>query len=203
MRRIRAGEEDAWRECIEEYEGRLQAFVISRLRDRALAEDLVQDTFLGFLTALPNYNDDTPIESFLFAIAAHKITDTLRKQGRRPTLPLNAPDGSEPGTDPVARHRMASSIARSRERMGTEERVIADCLVELVRQWKSNQEFERLKVAELLFVKGFPNKQVAEVLAITEQAVANHKYFIVNKLKDAAKKSLPPDANLKQLGLET
>src|SRR5690606_732377 len=115
VRRIRAGEESAWSECIAEYEGRLQAFVRSRLRDSAVAEDLVQETFLGFLTALPNYDESTPIESFLFAICAHKITDTLRRMGRRPTLPLNAPDGSDPAWDLQGPGRVASSIARSRE----------------------------------------------------------------------------------------
>ena len=43
-----------------------------------------------------------------------------------------------------------------------------------------------MKCVELLFVKGLPNKQAAEQLGITEQDVANHKYFTVSKLKDAA-----------------
>ncbi|MFM8582426.1 MAG: RNA polymerase sigma factor, partial [Planctomycetaceae bacterium] len=85
--RIRAGDASAWQECIARFEGRLLAFVDSRLRDHAASEDVVQETFLGFLTALPNYHDDTPLESFLFAIAAHKLTDHLLRQGRRPALP--------------------------------------------------------------------------------------------------------------------
>jgi RNA polymerase sigma-70 factor, ECF subfamily len=184
--RIRSGEEQAWRECIAEYEGRLLAFVDSRLRDRALSEDVVQETFLGFLTALPNFDENTPIEAFLFAIAAHKLTDQLRKRGRRPTLPLLAGDSSNPMPEPDGRDRAASSIARSREGRSAEERRIADCLAELIRQWFERREFERLMCAELLFVKGLPNKEVAHVLNITEQAVANHKHFIVSKLKQAA-----------------
>src|SRR5690606_17002875 len=112
--RIRAGDAEAWRECIDRYEGRLLAFVVSRLGNRATAEDVVQETFVGFLTSLPNYDENTPLESFLFAIAAHKLTDVLRREGRRPTLPLLA---DETQSDPQipARSRVASSMARSRE----------------------------------------------------------------------------------------
>lgn len=184
--RIRAGEEQAWRDCIAEYEGRLLAFVDSRLRDRALAEDVVQETFLGFLRALTNFDENTPLEAFLFAIAAHKLTDQLRKLGRRPLLPLLADHPSHPAPEPAGRARAASSIARSREGRSKEETLITECLSRWIRQWFEKGEFERLMCAELLFVKGLPNKEVAKVLNLTEQAVANHKYFIVSKLKEAA-----------------
>ncbi|MGD9856187.1 MAG: RNA polymerase sigma factor, partial [Planctomycetaceae bacterium] len=126
--RIRAGEADAWQECIDRYEGRLLAFVVSRLGNRATAEDVVQETFVGFLTSLPNYDENTPLENFLFAIAAHKLTDVLRREGRRPALPLVADDTR--GSDPQipARSRVASSMARSRERKSAEESVVAECL---------------------------------------------------------------------------
>ena len=39
VQRIRAGEADAWQQCIDQYEGRLLAFVRTRLQDRAAAED--------------------------------------------------------------------------------------------------------------------------------------------------------------------
>ena len=75
--RIRAGEADAWQQCIDLYEGRLLAFARTRLQDRSAAEDIVQETFLGFLKALPNYDDRTPLESWLFSIAAHKLIDFM------------------------------------------------------------------------------------------------------------------------------
>lgn len=184
--RIRGGEEAAWQECIDRFERRLLAFVESRLRNRATAEDVVQDTFVGFLTALPNYDDETPIENFLFAIAAHKLTDVLRKQGRRPTLPLLTSESTGPSREPAGRARVASSLARSAERRTAEQNMIAHCLRELIAGWIERGEFERLKCMELLFVQGTPNKKAAEKLNISEQAVANHKHFVVTKLKEAA-----------------
>ncbi len=87
--RVRRAEPDAWDELIARFEGRILAFVESRLRNRSLAEDVVQETFIGFLTSLPNYDRSRPLESYLFSIAAHKLTDALRREGRRPTVPLS------------------------------------------------------------------------------------------------------------------
>lgn len=191
---VRRGEPAAWERLISRYEGRLLAFAESRLNDREAAEDVVQEAFLGFLTALPNYDDRTPLESFLFAIAAHKLTDALRRKGRRPALPLVVSDDSRATTSPVGRERKASSLARSAERRVIEERVLGDCLRGLIQSWYSRGEFERLQCIELLFVLGWPNKDVAARLGLSEQAVANHKSFVVGKLKDAASTARLRDA---------
>ncbi|REJ86569.1 MAG: RNA polymerase sigma factor [Planctomycetota bacterium] len=200
--RIRDGEADAWQECIDRFEGRLTAFVDSRLGNRTTAEDVVQETFLGFLTALPNFDDDTPIESFLFAIAAHKLTDVLRRQGRRPAL-TGVLANSEAGTvEPAGPARVASSLLRSDERKSREQEIIAGCLRDLIRDWMTRSEIERLQCLELLFVLGYPNKEAAARLGISEQAVANHKYFVVSKLKDAAKQARIADFDLSEFGVE-
>jgi RNA polymerase sigma-70 factor (ECF subfamily) len=198
--RIRRQEQDAWQECIDRYEGRLLAFADSRLRDRAAAEDVVQEAFLGFLTALPNYDDQTPLENFLFAIAAHKLTDVLRKMGRRPPLSPIVTDSST--NDPPARTRVASSLMRSNERQNHEQRIVAECLRDLVRQWIEHGDYERLRCIELLFVLGNANKDVAARLNISEQAVANHKHFVVQKLRDAAQRSVYGPLDTAVLGLE-
>ena len=184
--RIRQRDADAWQEVIARYEGRLFAFVDSRLRNRTASEDVVQETFVGFLISLPNYDDATPLETYLFSIAAHKLTDALRREGRRPALPLFLPDEDGKVNEPVGRGRKASSIARSREREVVEQQVLGECLRRLIAQWKERGELERLMCMELLFVLGWPNKTVAERLGISEQAVANHKHFVLSKLKEAA-----------------
>jgi RNA polymerase sigma-70 factor (ECF subfamily) len=180
---VRRGSEQAWQDLIARYEGRLFAFVDSRLRNRTAAEDIVQDTFLGFLVSLPNYDSATPLETYLFSIAAHKLTDALRRKGRRPTIPLLIQD------------------SQGRERRVAEEQVVAECMRSLIEGWKVSAELERLQCIELLFVLGWTNKAVAERLGITEQAVANHKHFVVAKLKEAAKKARLRDFNVADFGL--
>ena len=173
---------------IARFERRLLAFAVQRLNDRAAAEDVVQETFLGFLRSLPNYDPTTPVETFLFAIVSHKLKDVLRQRGRRPMLSAWDNQDSTVPFEPAGPARRASALARSAERHGAEDRLLTQTLRELVQSWYSRGEFERLACAELLFVMGWPNKQVAAELGISEQAVANHKQFVVQKLKAAGAK---------------
>src|SRR5579871_6183034 len=84
IQQIRDGDSRAWETLIARYEGRLLAFVQRRIRDRNASEDVVQETFVGFLNSLPNFDDNRELQTYLFTIASHKLTDHLRKQGRHP-----------------------------------------------------------------------------------------------------------------------
>lgn len=200
VKRIREGDQGAWRDCIARYEGRLLAFVNSRLRNRTTSEDVVQETFIGFLVGLPNYDERTPLESFLFSIAAHKLTDVLRRLRRRPVLPL-APLGEadSAAAEPASPVRQASSMARSHERRELQRQVLEEALRQLTRQWLDRGEFERLMCIELLFVLGWSNKVAAEHLGISEQTVANHKFYAVNKLREWIEKSRVHSVDLHDL----
>src|SRR6516164_5919168 len=85
--KIRQGDSQAWAGLIARFEGRLLAFVERRIRDRASSEDIVQETFVGFLNSLPNYDDQRELQTYLFTIASHKLTDHLRRSGRHPLHP--------------------------------------------------------------------------------------------------------------------
>ncbi len=189
IQRVRSGDAPAWRLLIERYEGRLLAFVDSRLRDRAASEDVVQETFIGFLTSLPHYDEKRDLEAYLFSIAAHKMTDHLRKQGRRPIDQFGSDDHGRPLEEVPGGDRPASSIARSGERRKAEERLLTEALGGLVREWLARGEFDRLRCLELLIVKGWANKDVAAYLGLTEQAVASYKFQTVARLKEMARRA--------------
>jgi len=181
--RIRSGEAEAWNELIGRFEGRLLAFVESRTRNRAAAEDVVQETFIGFLTSLPNYDVRRPLESYLFSIAAHKLTDYLRREGRRPTLPLVPGTSNASSWEPPGDARPASSILRSGERRRLEEDALTAAVSEQIGRWQKRGDWQKVRCAELLFVRGWANKEVAQRLGISEQAVANHKFEFLAKLR--------------------
>ena len=188
VNRIRHQESAAWEELIARFEGRLLAFVTSRLGDRTAAEDVVQETLIGFLVSLPNYDETTPLESWLFAIAAHKLTDALRRRGRRPAIPVAFTGSSAGITEPPGPARRASSLLRSRERHDEEHDRLAEALRSLTRTWIDRGDFERLECIELLFVLGWSNKAVADRLGISEQKVANHKHYVIGRLKRAVRR---------------
>lgn len=180
---IRTGKPEAWNNLIAQYEGRLLAFVESRLRRRAASEDVVQETFIGFLTSLPNYDARRPLESWLFTIAAHKLTDYLRREGRRPAIPLSSADGASGVWEPVGKARGASSIARSGERRLLEADALAEALDDQIAQWRARGDWEKIKCMELLFVAGYGNKEAAQALGLSEQQVANFKHDFLARLR--------------------
>src|SRR3954465_11678369 len=188
IEQIRAGQPDAWNTLIAQYEGRLLSFVDSRLRRRASSEDVVQETFIGFLTSLPNYDTRRPLESYLFSIAAHKLTDYLRREGRRPVLPLSSPSGSTGGSwDMPGGGRPASSIARSGERRDLEEDALAQGIAEQINHLRDKGDWEKVECMEMLFVRGAANKEVSTTLGITEQQVANFKFDFLDRLRKLVK----------------
>lgn len=187
VNRIRAGEAEAWNELIARFEGRLLAFVEGRLGRRTAGEDVVQETFLGFLNSLPNFEDSRPLESYLFSIAAHKLTDHLRREGRRPTLPLAGASSSNPW-EPPDRARPVSSIMRSGERRGLEEAAIVESLTEQIERLRSRGEWQKLSCLELLFVRVWANRDVALQLGMTEQTVANFKFEFLARLRTLIRK---------------
>src|SRR6478735_8288235 len=111
IERIRRGERDGCADVIDRYEGRLLAFVESRLGRRGPSEDIVQESFLGFLNSLPNYDGRRPLEGYLFSICAYKLTDHLRREGRRPAVPLAGSGDSSENWEIAGSSRQASSIA--------------------------------------------------------------------------------------------
>src|SRR5262245_29883801 len=192
VERIRRGESDAWNDLIDRYEGRLLAFVESRLGRRGPSEDIVQESFLGFLNSLPNYDGRRPLESYLFSICAYKLTDHLRREGRRPAVPLAGAGDSSENWEIAGSARKASSIARSGERKSLEEKAIEQALREQIDRWREKGEWTKLKCAELLFVRGWANKDVAEEIDLSEQQVANYKFDLIARLKTLITRSEVP-----------
>src|SRR5947209_13089431 len=183
IQQIRQGDSRAWDALIARYEGRLLAFVQRRIRDRTASEDVVQETFVGFLNSLPNFDDRRELQTYLFTIASHKLTDYLRRVGRHPLRSVSSSEG-DLLQQQLDEHKAASSLARSQERRELESAAIARCLGLLIRQWQERGDYVRIKVLELLWVKGWANRDVAAFLGVSEQQVANYRFAAVKKLSE-------------------
>jgi RNA polymerase sigma-70 factor (ECF subfamily) len=183
IERIRAGDGDAWKDLIDRFEGRLLAFVDSRLNHRSASEDVVQECFVGFLNSLPNYDGRRSLESYLFSICAYKMTDYLRREGRRPAIPMAIGADSSGDWNVSSSSRVASSIARSTERRRLEHEALLEAIRDQVDRWQERGDWTKLKCIELLVVRGWGNKEVADELGISEQQVANFKFDFISRMR--------------------
>ncbi|MEX2179906.1 MAG: sigma-70 family RNA polymerase sigma factor [Gemmatimonadaceae bacterium] len=74
------GREPAYRELIRRYERPVFSLVFRMVRDRELAEDLTQDTFIKVLTHVDKYRAEFKFSSWLFKIANNVAIDHLRRR---------------------------------------------------------------------------------------------------------------------------
>jgi len=85
----RTGREAAYRELIRRYERPIFALLFRMVRDRELAEDLSQETFVKALNAIESYRPEFKFSSWIFKIANNAAIDHLRRR-ELDTLSLDA-----------------------------------------------------------------------------------------------------------------
>jgi len=92
----RDGREAAYRELIRRYERPVFSLVLGMVRDRQLAEDLSQETFIKALNAIGSYRPEYKFSSWIFKIANNAAIDHLRRR-ELDTLSLDgAPHAATP-----------------------------------------------------------------------------------------------------------
>jgi RNA polymerase sigma-70 factor, ECF subfamily len=74
------GRDAAFRELIRRYERPVFSLIFRMVRDRELAEDLAQDTFIKVLNHIDRYRPEFKLSSWLFKIANNVAIDHLRRR---------------------------------------------------------------------------------------------------------------------------
>ena len=69
---------------VDKYADILFNYTLQRVSDKAIAEDIVQDTFLNAWRARDSYNGSASEKNWLFAICKNKIIDHFRKKSASP-----------------------------------------------------------------------------------------------------------------------
>ncbi len=107
----RGGREAAYRELVRRYERPVFALLFRMVRDRELAEDLAQETFVKALNAIESYRPEFKFSSWIFKIANNAAIDHLRRRELE-TLSL---DGSPHAETPEAMQATALQIGARQE----------------------------------------------------------------------------------------
>jgi RNA polymerase sigma-70 factor (ECF subfamily) len=90
---------DAFAQLYRRHADRVYRYLLVRLGDQHLAQDVTAQTFLAALERLATYRGEGEFLSWLLAIARHKAADALRS--RMSTLPLEAAADVESPQAPV------------------------------------------------------------------------------------------------------
>lgn len=107
----RDGRQAAYRELVRRYERPIFSLIYRMVRDRELAEDLAQETFVKALNAVESYRPEFKFSSWIFKIANNVAIDHLRRR-ELSTLSL---DGSPHAATPEAIQATALQLGDKQE----------------------------------------------------------------------------------------
>lgn len=82
MERFKAGDNSAFDPLFQRHSQPIHAFLIRMVRDRTLAQDLLQTTFLSMVRSRGRYEKGTSFAPWLLTIAANAARDSLRRKRR-------------------------------------------------------------------------------------------------------------------------
>jgi RNA polymerase sigma-70 factor (ECF subfamily) len=173
------GRDAAYRELVRRYERPVFSLVYRMVRDRELAEDLAQETFVKALNAIESYRPEFKFSSWIFKIANNAAIDHLRRR-ELDTLSL---DGSPNAETPDAVEATALQVSDRTETPleELEARELGGAIEVAIGQLRP----EYRACILLRHVEGRPYEEIAEMLSLPLGTVKTYIHRARNELRQA------------------
>jgi RNA polymerase sigma-70 factor (ECF subfamily) len=114
MDRYALGDQAAFAIVYDGLAARLLGFIRHRIRDSAVAEEILQQTFLQLHANRGHYVTGLDVVPWAFAIARHLVIDTLRKGDREVLVETDEPVSQAPHPDEALALRQSAAELRRR-----------------------------------------------------------------------------------------
>ncbi len=125
---------------------KLYGYLVNTLRDRNLAQDILQNTWMKAITALPEYKESgAGFSAWLFAIARNECRQHWRTQGREVPFDLELHDTKEADSK-------------------NEDKIFVD---QILKQLSAGDQ----ELLSLRYLAGLPLNDIAEILKINPIAL--------------------------------
>jgi RNA polymerase sigma-70 factor (ECF subfamily) len=178
---LKRGDEAVFAELVDAYSPGLMRMAQMFVRDRAVAEEVVQETWVGVLRGIDRFEGRSSLKTWIYRI----LMNTAKTRGQREarSVPFSAAaGGDEPSVDPDrfldADHRYAGGWMLGPSEWQTPEEELLqgetrDAILAAIDQLPESQR----AVITMRDVEGFPADEVAEVLGISDgnQRVLLHR----------------------------
>jgi RNA polymerase sigma-70 factor (ECF subfamily) len=183
VRRLRDADEDAFAELVDRYGASMLRVARMYVRDRAAAEEVVQETWLAVLNGIDSFREESSLKTWLFRILANRAKTRGQREAR--SLPFSSlaaaeaepgepsvdpdrffgPDQAQPGAWAVPPEAWPEDRALARETLAVVQSAI-DTLPDAQRE-----------VIRLRDIEGWSPEEVAEALEISDgnQRVLLHR----------------------------
>jgi RNA polymerase sigma-70 factor (ECF subfamily) len=173
LMRLRGGDERAFSDLVERYHSSMLRLALSFVPSRAVAEEVVQDTWLAMLRGLDRFEERSSLRTWLFTILVNRARTTGVREAR--SVPVA---DAGPAVD-ASRFGPSGGWAVPPEHWveEAENRIDAAKLSELLQGAMDLLPARQREVVLLRDVEGLTSNEVCDVLAISEanQRVLLHR----------------------------
>ncbi|HVP28729.1 MAG TPA: sigma-70 family RNA polymerase sigma factor [Myxococcota bacterium] len=187
LARLRAGEESAFAELVASCGGRMLAVARRLVGDEGVAEDVVQEAFLAAFRALPGFEGESRLSTWLHRIVVNAALMRLRAARRRPEEKLDdlLPRFDDTGLRlPEAEHpaeRADAALERAEARA-----IVRSCIARLPETHRT--------VLVLRDVEALDTEEVSRLLGLSRECVKTRLHRARQALKTLLERELPSRA---------
>ena len=179
VQRARAGHDSAYRELLHRYQRPVFSLIYRMVRDRAMAEDLAQETFVKVLNALDSYRPEFKFSSWIFKIANNATIDYLRRRQIEALSIHGHPDATTPRNQEETAIQLADKAETPLQTVEARE------LGSLIEQAIGKLRPEYQACIVLRHIEDRPYEEIAEILDLPLGTVKTYIHRARAELKEA------------------
>lgn len=173
LEKVRAGEESAFVDLVGRYQGSLRRVARAYVPSDAVAEEAVQETWLGVLRGMDGFEGRSSFKTWLFRILVNRARSLGSSESR--SSPMADP---EPAVDP-SRFDPSGAWSRPPEpwELASDDRLVARGWIPRIRSALDELPPRQREVVVLRDVEGMTAEDVCDVLGISggNQRVLLHR----------------------------
>ena len=181
---LRAGDEDAFAELVDRYSPAMLRLAQTFVKTRAVAEEVVQEAWLGVLKGLDRFEGRSMLKTWIFRILSNVAKTRAEREGRSLPFSALAPAGEgDPAVDPSRFNPAESAEAGAWQSPPRpwdevpEERLISQETRKLIEAAVDELPEGQKIVITLRDIQGWPAVEVCNILGLSEtnQRVLLHR----------------------------
>ena len=173
LARLRAGDEDAFAVLVDRHHAGMVRLAMTRVRSRAVAEEVAQDAWLGVLRGLDRFEGRSSLRTWLYRIVVNRAISAGLHERRHVPVEISEFEDNN-GRFAQDGHWVTPPVHWSDEVL---ERISAPEVAARIRQLIDQLPLAQRQAVTLRDVEGLSSDEVCEILRITEgnQRVLLHR----------------------------
>ncbi len=96
---LQNGDESTFEQLIQKYQASMVRVAMLYVADRTIAEDVVQDTWIGMLQGLGKFEGRSSLKTWIFSILTNRAKTRAEKEGRQQGVSFDDLGGDEPAVE--------------------------------------------------------------------------------------------------------